>query len=273
MTDCYGVMGHPIAHSKSPYIHARFAAQTDQDLGYRAIHVEPGNFQSAVREFEAALGRGLNITLPFKQEAWELVSHRSDRAEQAGAVNTISFDDGVRGDNTDGIGLVRDLVDNCAATITGKRVLMIGAGGAARGALGALLGEGPGSMVIANRTFSRARELATLFREHGTLEARPFDALKGLSFDLLINATSASLSGQVPPIPDGVISERGTCYDMMYASQPTAFVRWARKQGAANAVDGLGMLVEQAAESFYIWRSIRPRTQPVLSALRAEISG
>ncbi len=273
MTDCYAVMGHPIAHSKSPYIHARFAVQTDQDLSYRAIHVEPGNFRSAVRQFQATLGKGLNITLPFKQEAWALAAHRSDRAEQAGAVNTLSFENGTYGENTDGVGLVRDLIDNCAATIRGKRVLMIGAGGAARGALGALVNEGPSSMVITNRTFSRAQELATLFGRHGLLEARPFAALEGLSFDLLINATSASLSGQAPPIPDGVIAERGICYDMMYAAEPTPFVLWAWGQGAANAVDGLGMLVEQAAESFHIWRGIRPQTAPVLSDLRAELSG
>ncbi len=272
MTDRYGVMGHPVAHSKSPFIHARFAAQTSQDLVYEAIHVEPGGFAEAVGAFRAGGGRGLNVTLPFKQEAFAASKFVSDRARRAGAVNTLSFDEErVRGDNTDGVGLVRDLIANMGIEIRCHRVLLIGAGGAARGVLGPLLDEGPSELVVANRTVSRAVALCEAFSDQGTLRSTGLDALEGGAFDLVINATSAEVSGEVPPVPDSALAGDGVVYDLMYGANATAFVRWGRSVGARLAADGLGMLVEQAAESFFIWRGVRPETAPVLEALRRSL--
>jgi shikimate dehydrogenase len=272
MTDRYGVMGHPVAHSKSPFIHAKFAAQTSQDLVYEAIHVQPGGFAAALEAFRAGGGRGLNVTLPFKQEAFVRSQTVSDRARRAGAVNTLSFDDeNVRGDNTDGVGLVRDLIFNLGIEIRSLRVLLIGAGGAARGALGPLLDEEPSELVVANRTLSRAESLCRAFSDQGTLRSAGFDALEGGAFDLVINATSAELGGEIPPLPGSVLAENGVVYDMMYAATATAFLRWGQSAGARLAADGLGMLVEQAAESFFIWRGTRPDTLPVLKAVRESL--
>ncbi len=269
MSDRYGVMGHPVAHSKSPFIHARFAAQTAQDLVYEAIHVAPGDFASAVEHFRAAGGRGLNITLPFKEEAFALSQTLSKRAQRAGAVNTLSFDDKhVRGDNTDGVGLVRDLVHNLGVEVQSRRVLLLGAGGAARGVLGPLLDEHPSELVVANRTVSRALSLCQAFGAEGTLRSSGLNELEGGDFDLVINATSAEVSGELPTVPKSALSETGVVYDMMYGAEPTAFVRWGRAAGARLAADGLGMLVEQAAEAFFVWRGVRPETAPVLKALR-----
>ena len=271
MSDAYGVMGHPISHSKSPAIHAAFSRQTGQTITYRAIHVMPGEFASAVARFRDSGGKGLNVTLPFKEEAWALCDRRTQRAEQARAVNTLWFDAaGLHGDNTDGLGLVRDLTVNHGLRLHGLRVLLIGAGGAGRGVVGPLLETDLARLVVANRTPSKARDLAMAFPRAGNLSGCGLDALMGQCFDLIINATSASLSGQVPAIPDGTLALGGWCYDMMYADEPTAFMLWGRARGAAGAVDGLGMLVEQAAESFLRWRGVRPETAPVIEALRSK---
>ncbi len=268
-SDAYAVIGNPIAHSKSPWIHAAFARQTGQRLTYSAILAEPGGFAQVVGNFQASGGKGLNVTVPFKQDAWRLVDRRSERAELAGAVNTIRFepDGSLFGENTDGVGLVRDLVRNHGAALTDRRVLLLGAGGAVRGVLEPLLAERPAALVIANRTVARARELALAFAALGPVTGCGFDDLAGDRFDLVINGTAASLQGEVPPLPEGLLAPGALCYDMMYAAEPTAFLRWARERGG-DAVDGLGMLVEQAAESFFIWRGVRPETGPVIAELR-----
>ncbi len=270
MTDRYAVMGNPIAHSKSPRIHTLFATQFGHHIEYRAILVEPGHFARAVAEFQAQSGKGLNVTVPFKEEAWALAATRSARAQHAGAVNTLLLDpSGAHyGDNTDGVGLVRDLKGNLGCELAGKRVLLLGAGGAARGVIEPLLGEKPSLLVIANRTRGKAVELARAFRECGRVEGYGLDDLAGQSFDVIINATAAGLRGEVPALPPGVVQAHSWCYDMMYADEPTAFVRWAQEHGAARAVDGLGMLVEQAAEAFFLWRGVRPATEPVIRVLR-----
>jgi shikimate dehydrogenase len=269
--DQYAVMGNPVAHSKSPRIHALFAKQTNQQLRYEAILVEKNGFNNAVADFLQHQGRGLNITVPFKEDAWALATTRSQRAERAGAVNTLILNQDGRhlGDNTDGAGLVRDLLVNNAVTLKNKRLLLVGAGGAARGVIEPLLHENPDLLVIANRTAEKAVELARLFCDLGHTEGCGLDDVAGQPFDLIINATAASLAGQVPALPDSVITPDSSCYDMMYADKPTAFNDWARQRGAARCMDGLGMLVEQAAESFYLWRKTRPDTGPVIQALRS----
>ncbi len=273
--DHYAVMGNPIAHSKSPMIHAAFAQQTGQALHYDAILIgtQKGEFAQAVQAFQASGGNGLNITVPFKQEAWVLVNQRSQRAERAGAVNTLWFDEQGQmvGDNTDGVGLVRDLIQNHRGQIEGRRILILGAGGAVRGVLEPLLEAVPALCMIANRTVSKAETLANRFATFGNITASPYDALKKQSFDLIINGTSASLQGQLPPLPDGILAEHGWCYDMMYANTTTPFVQWALTQGAEQALDGLGMLVEQAAESFYLWRGVMPNTGPVIEKVRESL--
>lgn len=267
----YGVMGHPISHSKSPIIHARFAEQTGQSITYLAIHVLPGGFARAIADFRSEDGKGLSITIPFKEEARELVDALTPRARRANAVNTILFDESGKtvGDNTDGIGLIRDLQENRKMPVSGRRVLLLGAGGGARGIIGPLLDANPHTLVIANRTPEKAKELARRFAQNGPVRGCGLTDLESVSFDLIINATSASLAGEIPTIPDTVLRPNGWCYDLMYdISQPTAFVRWGEQRGASRAVDGLGMLVEQAAEAFYLWRGARPRTAPVIAALR-----
>nr|VFK53653.1 MAG: shikimate dehydrogenase [Candidatus Kentron sp. TUN] len=269
--DRYGVMGHPIKHSKSPIIHARFAEQTEKSIEYLAIHVPPGTFTHAIAAFQAEGGKGLSITLPFKEEAKNLADVLTPRAQRANAVNTIWFDESGKkyGDNTDGIGLVHDLQKNRDMPVAKRRVLLLGAGGAARGIVGPLLDEGPDELVIANRTPEKARALARQFIADGAIEGCGLEELGSASFDLIINATSASLSGKIPVMADTVLRPHGWCYDLMYdASQPTAFVRWGKQHGASQSVDGLGMLVEQAAEAFYLWRGMRPNTSPVIAALR-----
>ena len=267
--DLYAVMGNPIAHSKSPQIHSLFAEQTDQSLRYEALLVPEDALADAVAEFLYVRdGKGLNITVPFKQQAWQLADRLSERAELAGAVNTLMLKDGALfGDNTDGAGLVRDLTHNHGVVLNNKRILMLGAGGAARGVMLPLLEQNPASIHIANRTALRAHELAENFADYGEVSASGFDALHG-NFDIIIHATAAGLGGQVPPLPDGIIDEQSLCYDMMYASEPTAFVRYCNERHAAQAIDGLGMLVEQAAESFRLWRNVMPDTQPVINSLR-----
>jgi shikimate dehydrogenase len=268
--DQYAVMGNPVAHSKSPQIHTLFAAQTRQDMAYRAILVERGCLPEAVEEFAATGGRGLNITVPFKEDAWALAEQRSARADRAGAVNTLVLGESGKyyGDNTDGAGLVRDLRDNHAATLRNARLLLVGAGGAARGVVEPLLQVRPKLLVIANRTAEKAVELARAFCDLGHVEGCGLPDLEGQPFDIIINATAASLAGEVPPLPDSIVTPASWCYDMMYGDRPTAFMAWAQARGAAHALDGLGMLVEQAAESFYLWRKVRPDTAPVITALR-----
>ncbi len=269
-SDRYAVMGNPVAHSKSPLIHRLFAEQTGQDMRYEAIEVPRDGFAQAVEAFRAAGGKGLNVTVPFKQEAWRLATRRSGRAERAGAVNTLVLEEGggLYGDNTDGVGLVRDLTHNQGVELRGRRILLVGAGGAARGVLEPLLAGAPAQLVIANRTASRAVDLARAFEDLGPVTGCGFPDLAGQSFDLVINATAAGLEGRVPDLPPGVVTADSLCYDMMYGSEPTAFVRWAQARGARRALDGLGMLVEQAAESFLLWRGVRPDTAPVIASLR-----
>jgi shikimate dehydrogenase len=270
MTDLYAVMGNPVAHSLSPRIHAWFAELTGQDLRYEARCVPLDGFAAAVAGFRAEGGKGLNITVPFKQEAWTLADARSARAERAGAVNTLLIhDDGsLQGDTTDGVGLLRDLTQNLGLSLAGKDILLLGAGGAVRGVLEPLLGQHPRRLLIANRTAERAVALARAFRDLGTVEGSGFDELAGQRFDLVINGTAAGLRDEVPTIPGEVVDGNSLAYDMMYGAEPTAFVRWCRERGTALAVDGLGMLVEQAAESFRLWRGVRPETAAVIARLR-----
>ena len=269
--DRYAVMGNPITHSKSPRIHSLFAQQTGQRLEYTAIHVDLGGFAQAVGNFEASGGKGLNITVPFKQEAFALVATRSARAERAGAVNTIKFEQHARyGDNTDGAGLLNDLTLNHQLDLGGRRILLMGAGGAARGVLAPLLEARPAQVVIVNRTPDKAVALAAAFADLGRLQGCGYHDLGGARFDLVINATAASLQGELPPLPERLLADGASCYDMMYG-KPTPFMQWAQSHGAQQVLDGLGMLVEQAAEAFYLWRGVRPQTAPVIATLRSEL--
>lgn len=269
--DRYALMGHPIAHSWSPFIHGMLAKQTGQNLNYRLLDVTEEKFRSVALEFFAGGGRGLNVTVPHKRAAAEMVNRMTPRAERAHAVNTILFDENqeLLGDNTDGTGLIADLKTNLGLSLGGMRVLLLGAGGATRGVLAPLLESGPGSVVIANRTVSRAVELAEEFSDLSPITGCGFDELVEKPFDLIVNATSASLQGEMPPLPDGVVNAKTFCYDMAYGKGETSFTRWAKRQGAGHAVKGWGMLVEQAAESFQLWRGIRPETKPVLEVLKA----
>ena len=269
----YCVFGNPIHHSKSPLIHAMFAKQTAQSMDYQANLAPLDGFAASVQQFVSAGGKGANVTVPFKLEAYALSDRLSARAAMAGAVNTFTFSDGaIVGDNTDGIGLVRDITQNAATPIHGRRVLLLGAGGAARGALLPLLEEQPASLTIANRTLSKALDLvqlaASLFASKCQIEAKTWEQLDS-SFDLIINATSASLQSEVPPIPASVFASPCLAYDMMYADTQTSFNRYAQQCGAATR-DGLGMLIEQAAEAFFIWRGIRPDTKPVFDYFRSK---
>ncbi len=268
--DQYAVIGNPIAHSKSPLIHHAFAEQTGEQLEYSRLLGEPKRFAKNVADFLAAGGRGLNVTVPFKEDAWQLVDELSVRAESARAVNTIiQLDDGrLRGDNTDGMGLVRDLQENQHLKLADSRILLLGAGGASRGVLRPLLEANPKQIVIANRTASKAIALASDLTTLEVVAGCGLNDLAGKRFDLIINATAAGLTDQVPDIPNGLLEKGGSCYDMMYGDKPTAFMRWGLGQGAAKVIDGLGMLVEQAAESFYLWRGIRPETATVMKMMR-----
>ncbi|MHB1051602.1 MAG: shikimate dehydrogenase [Thiobacillus sp.] len=266
MTDRYAVFGHPIAHSKSPQIHAAFARQTGEDVVYEAILAPLDGFADSVAQLIATGGRGANVTVPFKEEAFKLATRLSPRAQRAGAVNTLVFDvEGIAGDNTDGAGLVADLTRNLNRSLAGKRILLLGAGGAARGVIEPLLEQRPAALVIANRTLSRAQELAELFG-HGTT-ACSFEVADA-PFDIVINATAASLAGELPPLSPRIFTDNTLAYDMMYG-RDTPFLSFARTHGA-TASDGLGMLVEQAAEAFYVWRGVRPETAAVIAALRQD---
>lgn len=272
--DKYTVMGNPISHSKSPYIHRCFAKQTNQNIEYTATQVDPGGFEQAVGNFQASGGKGLNVTVPFKQEAWQLVDERSPGAETAGAVNTILFkpDGSLFGDNTDGIGLVKDITENYNGRVKDRRILVLGAGGAVRGILLPILKQDPQTVFIANRTIDKAKVLAQLFANTNDshsdkVTACSYNDLQDMQFDLIINGTSASLNNELPPIPDNCLADNGWCYDLMYAKEPTPFLLWGKQHHAIEAIDGLGMLVEQAAESFFIWRGVRPDTKLVIEEL------
>lgn len=265
MPDRYAVIGHPIAHSKSPWIHAQFARATGEDLTYDAIDAPLDGFVAAVEKFRAAGGKGLNVTLPFKQQAFHYCAGSTARAATAQAVNTLLLDrEQPFGDNTDGVGLVRDITVNLGRRLAGAQVLLLGAGGAAQGVIAPLVEAGAAALVVANRTTARAQALAT--RLPGIV-ACGFDALAGRAFDVVVNATSAGLSGELPRLPKGLFRPGALAYDLVYG-RDTEFLAMARAAGAATS-DGLGMLVEQAAESFLVWRGVRPATRPVLAALRA----
>lgn len=272
MTDRYCVFGNPIAHSKSPAIHAQFATSTGQDLSYEALLAPLDGFANAVRDFVAAGGRGANVTVPFKEEAFRLCTRLSQRAERAGAVNTLVFDGPeIFGDNTDGAGLVRDISGNLGFDLAGKRILLLGAGGAARGVILPLLAGQPASLFIANRTAEKAEALAKVFSDAKIYTGNIAQTV-GQQFDVVINATSASLTGEKIILQDGMFAPGSLAYDMMYGKGETPFMYLAREQGAAQSADGLGMLVEQAAEAFELWRKVRPETQPVLAGLRAQLA-
>lgn len=268
MTDRYAVIGNPIEHSRSPEIHAAFARQTGQDLVYSRILGT--DFLQDAQAFFADGGKGLNITVPFKEQAWELADERSPEADTASAVNTLTrLPDGrLRGDNTDGLGLIRDLTVNHGCRLAGNEILLLGAGGAVRGVMRPLLQERPAHLLIANRTAAKAIALAEKAAHFGPVEGCGLDALEGRQFDFIINGTAAGLEGAIPELPDGILKPAGWTYDMLYGNRPTPFVLWGRAQGAVEALDGLGMLVEQAAEAFLLWRGIRPETASVIRMLR-----
>ena len=274
MSDQYAVIGNPIAHSKSPWIHSSFAKQLGESIEYSLLTADTDAFATAIRDFAAKGGKGLNVTVPFKQEAWAAADELSDHARKAGAVNTLSFlEDGrVRGDNTDGVGLVRDLIQNQSVTLEGRRILIMGAGGAVRGVLQPLLEQSPAEIYIVNRTVERAENLADLFAEFGHVTAGSYADLpeKG-AFDVIINGTAASLAGELPPLPTSLLIAGGFGYDMMYGAKPTLFMDWVTERGG-HAADGLGMLVEQAAESFNVWRGVMPATALVIEQLRNELT-
>ena len=270
MSNQYAVIGNPVAHSKSPLIHAEFARQTGEPVSYGFLHAELDGFEDAVRRFRDGGGRGLNVTLPFKHRAYAVATSRSDRAEQAQAVNTLSFaEDVISGDNTDGVGLVRDLTINLGFAVRGARILLMGAGGAAYGVCGPLLEEAPATLVVANRTRIKAEELVARFAARSPaarIRASGYDELEASAFDLVINATSTGLSDAIPPLPRDVFAPGALAYDMVYGKE-TPFLAVAAAVGVTVS-DGLGMLVEQAAESFFIWRGVRPETRPVIALLR-----
>ena len=270
-TDRYAVFGHPISHSQSPRIHRLFAEQTGQQLIYSAVDVTPETFETSVNEFIQSGGRGLNCTVPLKELAFRRAETLSIRGQRSKAVNTLALlpDGTLYGENTDGIGLTRDLTQNLGIELNGQRILILGAGGATRGILEPLLQSKPRQLDIANRTPNKAIKLASEFADLGPITGGGFQTFAGESYDIILNATAASLTGELPDLPPGILAQDGTCYDLAYGQQPTAFVRWGQKQGARLSVDGIGMLVEQAAEAFLLWRGIRPETTPVLAALNA----
>ncbi|MCR9942097.1 shikimate dehydrogenase [Vibrio owensii] len=271
--DRYAVFGNPIGHSKSPFIHTLFARQTNQSLVYTAESAPVDGFIDAATVFFAEGGKGCNITMPFKEDAYQFASRLTERAQLAGAVNTLKkLDDGeIIGDNTDGAGLVQDLLQH-QVVLEGVRILIIGAGGAARGVIKPLLDQKPTSLTITNRTFSKAQELAELFVSHGPIVAKEMESINE-EYDVIINSTSASLSGELPAISSSIFAANSTSYDMIYGKGVTSFNLWARENGAAHAYDGLGMLVGQAAESFMLWRGLRPGAKQILRELRKNLEG
>ncbi len=274
VVDRYGVMGYPISHSRSPVIHRIFALQTGQDIQYDLLQVAPDKLESAIKQFKRAGGLGLNITVPHKRTVTSLVDLMSERASTAGAVNTLVFrDNEVFGDNTDGIGIMRDLTVNLGLKLEDANILILGAGGATQGIMSPLLDAKPKSVIIANRTIGKAQALADHFSRQGPVSACRFGNVSTLTvYDLVIYATSAGLKGEIPPYPEDAISEHTVCYDLSYGLKPTPFSCWAEERGAAKSVMGWGMLVEQAAESFHLWRGVRPNTASVLKQLAATAS-
>jgi len=270
MQDHYAVMGNPIAHSKSPFIHRLFAQQTGQILKYDTCLADKDAFTKTAQILQKKGSKGVNVTVPFKVDAWHYADELNDLARRAKAVNTLIFQDNgkIFGANTDGIGIVRDLIQNHAIALANQRILLLGAGGAVQGVLQVLLAENPAHLHIANRTASKARQLAQNFADLGHITGGGLDSIGTAQFDLIINGTAASLQGSVPKIPNNCLAKNASCYDMMYAQEDTPFVVWAKQHGALNALDGMGMLVEQAAESFYLWRGVRPDTAPVLEAMK-----
>ncbi|MDD5215775.1 MAG: shikimate dehydrogenase [Methylococcales bacterium] len=268
-TDKYAVFGSPINHSKSPKIHQLFAKQTGQDLEYSAQEVNAESFVKAVTDSFVQGGKGLNCTVPLKELAWQFSDEKTNRANSAKAVNTLikQADGSILGDNTDGVGLVRDLTLNHGIELRGKRILILGAGGATRGIISPLLDEKPECLIVANRTVEKAWELAIEFNH--SFSGCGFDDLHEEPFDLILNATSASLSGELPPISQHLLAKNGVCYDLAYGNEPTAFVQWGKAQNARQSLDGLGMLVEQAAEAFFLWRGVRPETKVVIELLNS----
>tara|TARA_R110000787_G_scaffold78716_2_gene172097 strand:+ start:12500 stop:13342 length:843 start_codon:yes stop_codon:yes gene_type:complete len=272
--DKYAVLGNPVAHSRSPQIHRAFAAQTGADIHYDRILVPVNRFVETAKQFIAAGGRGFNVTVPCKEDAYRFAGRLTPRALRAKAVNTVVVNDNgpTLGDNTDGAGLVKDLVDNLGWPLTGKRVLILGAGGAVRGVLEPVLNVQPAAVVLANRTATKASILAAEFADLGPIQGGSYDELANATpFDLIINGTSASLAGALPPVPGELVNSNCCCYDMMYGPQPTVFMAWAQATGAGHVADGLGMLVEQAAESFALWRGTKPDTRPVIATIRTEL--
>ncbi|WP_066272096.1 shikimate dehydrogenase [Hydrogenophaga palleronii] len=269
MTDRYAVLGHPIGHSKSPLIHSLFAQATAQDIVYTAIEPALDGFADAVRAFRDSGGRGINVTLPFKLQAFEIASAPSERARLAGAANCLRFGDGglIEADNFDGVGLVRDLQHNLAAPLAGKRVLLLGAGGATRGALLPITAEQPQLLAVANRTADKAHALRRDFAAHAALQTSGYAELAGQSFDVVINATSSGLSQDTLPLPDGLFAPGALAYEMVYGKGLTPFLRQAQAAGVQRVADGVGMLVEQAAEAFQWWRGMRPDTAAALQRL------
>ncbi len=270
--DSYAVFGHPIEHSKSPLIHKLFAIQTEQQIEYTSQNVPADQFIKTVSSFFEQGGKGLNCTLPLKELAWEYAECKTERAEISKAVNTLAMqsDGTVLGDNTDGHGLIKDLITNNSINLSNIKILVLGAGGASRGIIGPLLEKNPERIVIANRTINKAKNLAEEFNKKGEIYGCGFESLKNQQFDLIINATSASLSSQLPPLPSDLLIKEGNCYDLAYGNEPTTFVRWGIKNNARKSMDGLGMLVEQAAEAFFIWRGINPETKPVIDFINSQ---
>jgi shikimate dehydrogenase len=268
--DRYGVMGYPVSHSRSPVIHRLFALQTGENIQYELLQVTSEKLETAVRQFQRTGGKGLNITVPHKSAAVKLCDQLSERAATAGAVNTLSFRNGeIHGENTDGIGLLRDLALNQTFAIENSNILVLGAGGATRGIVGPLLEMQPASLCIANRTLDRAEALVEHFSRFGPISACRFNMVPVTEpYDLIINATSAGVKGETPPYPAAAVSPETFCYDLSYGLNPTPFSVWARERGAEKSVMGWGMLVEQAAESFFIWRGVRPDTAPVLRQMK-----
>lgn len=272
-TDRYAVVGNPIAHSLSPLIHAAFAEQTRQQLEYKAIALDIDGFEPGIRQLQQQGYRGVNVTVPFKREAWELCDRLTSRAETAGAVNTLTFAENgtLEGDNTDGAGLVRDLTANLGISLGDKHILLLGAGGAARGVLEPMLAQSPARLTIANRSMERAEALALEFAQLGEIRAVAYADLPDEAYHVVINATAAGLDNSLPPLAPELLNRTGVCYDMMYGLKAeTAFVNWSAKQGVPQVHDGLGMLVEQAAEAFYGWRGLRPDTAGFPQRLRAD---
>jgi len=267
--DAYAVIGNPISHSKSPLIHTAFARQTGQNMRYEAILAPMNEFQETVTAFQQQDGKGMNVTVPFKLEAYEFSTRLTERAELAQAVNTLQFENNeIVGDNTDGAGLVRDIEMNLGISLHSKRILLMGAGGAARGVILPILKQNPAILAIANRTPQKAQLLQQQFTKHGELVSGHYMDFSGENFDIIINATSASLHDKLPELPPNIFASDSLAYDMMYSEEPTRFLVFAEQNGANYLADGIGMLVEQAAESFFLWRRIRPQTEPIIAQLK-----